>query len=92
MPGLSKLDMSSFSEYLDKKSKRAGKKKALLRSRVQQAFSGHHEHYFSKKDYVTDRNAARCKICGKLLSEYVAEEQLKKKVSLLHTRKKRTPV
>jgi hypothetical protein len=79
--------MSSFSDYLDKKSKRAGKKKVLLRSKVQQAFTGDHEHYFSKKDYAKDRNAARCKVCGKLLSEYVAEEQLKKKVSQLHARK-----
>ena len=87
MLGLNKLDLSSFSEYFDKRNKRAAKKKDLLKSKVDQVLHGEHEHYFSKKEYQANKHSARCKICGMLLSEYLAEERLKEKVNQLKSQR-----
>lgn len=85
MLGLKKLDLGSISEYFDKRSKRSAKKKDLLKSRVDQVLHGDHEHYFSKQEYQANKHSARCKICGILLSEYLAEVRLKERVAQLQS-------
>ena len=85
MFGLGKIDLSSVSEYFESRSKRASKKKDLYKSKVDQVLHGEHEHYFSKQEMHTNKNGARCKVCGLLLSEYIAEQQLKEKISALQS-------
>ena len=52
-------DQSSFSEYVEKKTR-------LLRSKVDYMLQGEHIHYYSKSQIKGD---PRCKVCGLRLSE-----------------------
>jgi len=71
MFGLSSKESTSVvSEYIEKKSKLIQKKNKIFRSKVNHAFRGEHRHYFSKKDLASQKQNARCKVCGILLSEF----------------------
>jgi len=70
MFGLSSKEITTVSEYIEKKSKLIQKKNKIFRSKINHALRGEHRHYFSKKDVASQSQNARCKVCGMLLSEF----------------------
>ena len=69
-------ELSTISEYLGKKSKQLKKKNQLALAKVEQAFRGKHQHYFSKQDVQENNENARCKVCKMLLSEFRVQKKM----------------
>lgn len=76
MFGRNNNELSTVSEYIDKKSRLILKKKEIFRARIDYALHGEHQHYFSKQDVYTSNQNARCKICGLLLSEFKVQKRI----------------
>jgi predicted nucleic acid-binding Zn-ribbon protein len=88
MFGSSDHERSSVSDFIEKKSRRLKKKKAVLFSKIHQALSGEHEHYFNKQDVLSNNQNGRCQICGMLLSEFIVEQNIKNSSQLLRSHQK----
>ncbi len=85
MFGRKNNELSTVSEYIDKKSRLILKKKEIFRAKMDYALHGEHQHYFSKQDVYSRNQNARCKICGMLLSEFKVEKRIENLASHLQS-------
>lgn len=76
MFGRNNSESSSISEYFGKKGKQLRKKNAIAMAKIEQAFRGRHQHYFSKQDVLSKHENARCKVCKMLLSEFIVQKKM----------------
>ena len=61
-------NQSSISLLVDKKTR-------MLKSKIDYALHGEHDHYFNKKQSLDPTVNPKCKVCGMLLSDFMTQKK-----------------